>query len=802
MLPLLSVLAFAALALYTTAGQALSAHRLSGLVDTASAAGDLVHELQGERVAAAALLAGAPDATRMNAYLQQVAATDTATGRYQGPRSALLSVPAGSAALLARVDDDLAALTPLRKQVQSGTSAVLSAVTFQYRIVIADLLAFTASVAQDGAPADIADQIRATAALGQAGEYVALEQVAVLRAVTAGALTPAAQEEITGTRTGYTDSILAFGSVADPAWQGWLQQALTGDDVLTAQRMEDLVARTPVGGHPQVDTTTWVSAMAARIGRIQSVDDRINTAVLDTVRRFQDSQVRLASGEAAGVVGTVLTALVLGWWVGRTLIRRLHRMRDEARAVAYESLPGAVARLRTQGGLGDQTPDEFARRETLLPRTRGKDEITEVADAFAEVHRAALFHAAEQAQERASLGTMFVKLARRGEGLVTRLIRGLDEEERSEEDPDRLKRLFGLDNLATLMARTHRTLLVLGGQGTVRVRDHDVSLADVVNAALSRIELYPRIELRTVDGGVEIRRDAVDDLVHLLAELLDNATIFSPPDSAVRVDARWLGDRVLIQIADAGVGIPPDQLRGINARLAAPMVLDVTAVQAMGLTAVGRIAHLYRMSVQLRPGFERGTIAEVTLPSHLLAIETTPHGVAAGVSPVPATVAQPYAAPPPWPPLPHGRPSQPAVPTRAGRTALEEAARPGPGQCTAAEDTAEMPIYRELASLWFTEPQEQREWHTAADDGWRAAAKAATPPNAGTTPSGIPRRIPGAQLVPGAAQVPQAPNVVEQRDPRRTAASMAAFVRGRGAGHTHRPEQPTAPYPAIARESQ
>ncbi len=113
-----------------------------------------------------------------------------------------------------------------------------------------------------------------------------------------------------------------------------------------------------------------------------------------------------------------------------------------------------------------------------------------------------------------------------------------------------------------------------------------------------------------------------------------------------------------------------------------------------------------------------------------------------------------------------------------------------------------MPIYRELASVWFTEPQDQREWQTAADDGWRAAAKAATPPNAGTTLSGIPRRIPGAQLVPGAAQVPQAPGVVEQRDPRRTAASMAAFVRGRGAGQPHRSEQPTALYPAIARESQ
>src|SRR6266567_2781623 len=107
------------------------------------------------------------------------------------------------------------------------------------------------------------------------------------------------------------------------------------------------------------------------------------------------------------------------------------------------------------------------------------------------------------------------------------------------------RRLFGLDNLATLMARTNRTLLVLGGEGTAEVRDSDTSLGDLVHAAVSRIERYPRVEQRTIDGGVEIRRDAVDDLVHLLAELLDNATSYSPPDSPVFVDARLLGDRVL-----------------------------------------------------------------------------------------------------------------------------------------------------------------------------------------------------------------------------------------------------------------
>ena len=313
LLPLLAVLAFAALALYTTAGQAVGAHRLRALVAAANAAGDLVHGLQGERAGAAVLLAGAPDATRMNAYLQQVAATDAAAARYRDARSSLASVPAGSAGLLARVDAELAAIPVLRGQVESGTRVASSAVTFQYRILIADLLAYTASVAQDGAPADVADQVRASAALGQAGEYVALEQVAVVRAAAQGGLSPAAQEEITGTRTGYTDSVVTFGSVAGPVWQGWLAQALTGEDVLGAQRMEDLVARTPVGARLQVDVASWVSAVGARLDRIQSVNDRINAEVLGAVTRFQNDQVRLAVGEAAGVVVVVIGAL---GWVG------------------------------------------------------------------------------------------------------------------------------------------------------------------------------------------------------------------------------------------------------------------------------------------------------------------------------------------------------------------------------------------------------------------------------------------------------------------------------------------------------
>ena len=249
---------------------------------------------------------------------------------------------------------------------------------------------------------------------------------------------------------------------------------------------------------------------------------------------------------------------------------------------------------------------------------RSRDEFGQVAEAFNAVHLEAVRTAAEQAALRASVATMFVNLARRSQILVDRLIGHLDRLERGEEDPDRLAELFQLDHLATRMRRNDENLLVLAGADSTRIQREPAPLMDVLRAAQSEVEHYTRIEFGMIDRDIEIAAHAVNDMVHLVAELLDNATAFSPPDSAVIVEARRVGDRSVLLVEDHGIGVSPEQLNELNERLANPPMVDVAVSRMMGLVVVARLAARHGVKVELRAARERGTIADMTLPAGVL----------------------------------------------------------------------------------------------------------------------------------------------------------------------------------------
>jgi signal transduction histidine kinase len=810
--PLAAVLAFAALALVTTAGQSVSTRHLGALVQAAADAAGVADALQGER-AAAALVLVAPGASAMNTFLDRAAVVDLAVDGYRQSRSRLSDVPARSADLLGRVDGDLAGLVALRKPVESGSPVAASATAFSYRIVIADLLSFAGSV-EAGAPPAVADQIRAGAAVEQAQESLGEEQVAVLNANASGVLTAAAQETITGARTGFTESLVSFSGLA-PSWQGWIDQAQAGPDVLTTQRLEDRVARTPIGAPLHVDPVAWSLAMSARMSRLRVVAVKVDAAVLQAVTDQLGQQTRGLIAETSGVTVAVIVAVFLQLLLGRPVIRRLGVLRDGARGVAYDLLPAAVRGLRSQDALGQASPAEFAAREAPPPADTGGDEIGEVVEAFGEVHRTALTLAAEQAMERASLGAMLIALARRGDSLLGRLIRLIADEERGEQDPKRLAWLFRLDHAATIMKRTYRTLLVVGGQGSGQVYDADVSLDDVLKGALSQIEQYQRVELHVVDAGVEVRRDVVDDVVHLVAELLDNATRYSHPDTPVIVKARLLTDRVLIQIVDSGVGIdPPERLVWVNKRLASAPVLDVDAVRSMGLTAVATIADLHHLGVHLQRGMDGGVVAEITLPASVLRIDSEPRSLAgahrqaieAPLAAVPTMPVMPAA--PPWPPLcPAASPlpaQPPAAPLRGARPPVSLQLSSVSRQRRSSDRTEELPIFGAVQDSWFQgRPAEAvGRWDEQARAGWEAAATAASPRAGGVTANGMPKRVPGAQLVPGAVGEGDPAQLPLRRNAEGTRASMNALVRGVGRSRANRSRPPQTRSSASSWESQ
>src|ERR671939_1092392 len=228
----------------------------------------------------------------------------------------------------------------------------------------------------------------------------------------------------------------------------------------------------------------------------------------------------------------------------------------------------AVARLRDPNLASKMSPDQLASQLAEPLPVRSSDEFGQVAEAFNAVHLEAVRTAAEQSALRASVAQMFVNLARRSQSLVDRLIGHLDRLERGEEDPDRLAELFQLDHLATRMRRNDENLLVLAGADSTRVQREPAALIDVLRAAQSEVEHYTRIEFGMIDRDIEVAAHAVNDMVHLVAELFDNATAFSPPNSTVLVEARHVGDGAILSVEDRGIGISREQLRDLNERLA------------------------------------------------------------------------------------------------------------------------------------------------------------------------------------------------------------------------------------------
>jgi signal transduction histidine kinase len=834
--PLVAVVGFAGFALAASVRQADRASDLGVLSDLATDAGALAYQLQRERVSAADLLTnGTP--RQESAFAEQTAASDEAVAQYRRQRAVVPQVSPGMATVLNRIDTSLAGLAPLRAQVRTAANASVSAMTFSYRIVIADLLAYREATSQGVASTEIADDIRAAAALAKAGEAIGQQQVAVMRALAAGQLTPALQQDITASRTGFTESSLTFLGLASPQWRVWWEQAGSGEEILALQRLQDEVSRARAGDELKLDAGQWITATQAQARRLYEVQQRVDAAVRVDIEGARVDQRQRAVLEGVAMLVALLLTLVVTWAVARQITRRLRRLRDAANTVAFNELPHLVAELRSADRAAVH-PEALAMQIAPLERF-SKDEIGEVGQAFSAVHRAAVRTAAEQAVMRANTADIFIHLSRREQRLVDAVLAQVDTVEKDETDPERLQQLYTLDHLATRMARINASLLVLGGVGVGRVRRDDVPLPMVLQAAMSQIENYTRIRLGVVDGDVAVMPDAVDEVVHLLAELMDNATSYAPPDSDTWVTARGLGDRVIVQISDEGVGLPPARLAQLNELVAHPPAIDVAAIRAMGLVVVGQLANRLGATVELRPAPKLGTIAEVSLPGAIIrpvpleaqlpaagrppvdlprtaayrsrgaerALPVAPIFQSGSALPIPVSPPVTLSAPVPLSPAP--------APGGGGGYGGPPPSRRPPPPRREIDQTEELLIFEQVNS-WFragsttetngnghsqppsVEPEPQPAptpepksepaapttyrssgWQTPGDDGWAAAEAALMPQVESKTPSGLPIRQPQRHLVPGGINAPaDRQDHSEQRDPAQVAAAMSAYARG------------------------
>nr|WP_202418276.1 nitrate- and nitrite sensing domain-containing protein [Streptomyces sp. YIM 132580] len=353
---------------------------------------------------------------------------------------------------------------------------------------------------------------------------------------------------------------------------------------------------------------TWMAASTAKFEGYTTVEkELVDKAVKEAAEISSDAKSD-AIVNGLIVVIALLAAFVLAGLMARQMSRAMQRLRTAAFSIAEQRLPSLVDQLsRTDPGRVDT-------RVQPIPITT-RDEIGEVARAFDQVHREAVRLAAEQAMLRGNVNAIFTNLSRRNQSLIEGQLTLITDLENNEADPDQLESLFKLDHLATRMRRNGENLLVLSGEEPGRRWDQPVPLVDVLRAASSEVESYERIELSGVPEA-EIHGRAVTDLVHLLAELLENATTFSSPQTKVRVTATRLPDgRVMVEIHDKGIGLTAEDFADINHKLANPPTVDAAVSQRMGLFVVGRLADRHGIRVQLRPsGEQAGTTSLVMLP--------------------------------------------------------------------------------------------------------------------------------------------------------------------------------------------
>ncbi|WP_433314125.1 sensor histidine kinase [Micromonospora chersina] len=610
--PVAAVIALATIRLVSVGEGAYEANRIRSLTALSIDVSALTQDLHKERMAAAAFLV-APS-QKPDDYNLRVRRTDERIAAYRAERGKLGDVPTSVRDRLKVIDDHLNTLNGTRQEVLDRQQMPVSEASLRYGIVLDDLVAYGDTLAQQPGAESLADARRAVAAFAHARAEVAEEEAVAYTALSTGRIDDEQFSSFIATLTGQQEALLSFSRAAEPAQRALVDRTVSGDAVQLGDRVATDVSRS-VGQAPLVTADEAAAAIGAVGDLMRWAEIQLQDELLADADAVRTDVIRQAFMESLLVLLTLAIAVTLAVVLARSLNDSLRRLREGALAVANHDLPDAVTRLQNVNAIGDGGVDEIVQQVRDPIKLTNRDEVGQVAAAFNVVHREAVRVAAEQAALRTSVSAMFLNLARRSQSLVDRMIGELDAIERGEEDPKRLAQLFELDHLATRMRRNDENLLVLAGADSAVPRRDDALLVDVLRAAQSEVELYNRIEFGTVDTDISVAAHAVNDVVRLVAELLDNATRFSPPNTIVVADGRRIRDYVLIQVEDRGLGLSDEQLDSLNRRLAAPPTVDVAAFRLMGLAVVSRLASRYGIRVELRRNVDGGTVAQVTLPN-------------------------------------------------------------------------------------------------------------------------------------------------------------------------------------------
>lgn len=488
----------------------------------------------------------------------------------------------------------------------------LSQTVNNYDGLINSLLTLSQDMAQATSDSDMITATRALATFSAAKEYASIQRAVISAALArpGGAALSANDRQYGKSALDAEDEAMRRFTAIDANASASLLKALNGGipDITSANTFAERVLGKADGLKSEPKSyLDWYDQDSVKLEEMAKIETTLLSEMDQKAADLKDEANQEAILNGALIVLVLGISLVGAFVVARSMVRSLRRLQDTATRVAQDRLPELVKQL-------SETDPQDVDTSVESVGVHSRDEIGKVAAAFDHVHQEAVRLAAEQALLRGNVNAMFTNLSRRSQGLIQRQLSLISELESREADPDQLSSLFKLDHLATRMRRNGENLLVLAGEEPGRRWTRPVPLVDVLRAAASEVEQYERIELSGVPP-TEVAGRVVNDLVHLLAELLENATSFSSPQTKVKVTGHALPDgRVLVEIHDTGIGLSPEDLASINERLASPPTVDVSVSRRMGLFVVGRLSLRHGIRIQLRPSDSGGTTALVMLP--------------------------------------------------------------------------------------------------------------------------------------------------------------------------------------------
>jgi signal transduction histidine kinase len=793
LVPVVTALVLGGLRVNTELTKADEFSRAATQVDLSAKVSELVHEIQLERALVVGRIASSRTSDRAP-VLAQLDSTDNKVTELRAAAASINNLDPAVRDLFTKSVARLDTLDTIRRLSEQTLLPAPDAISV-YEDVISALLQLDREMIRVSDNRELSQQADTFDAIARAKEQAAIQNTILRAAALSNSFGPGQLSRLRAARAEFTAALSDFEQSATPAARARYASTVAGPEVDNRLRLQQIAENRGDANAPiALDVAAFDGAAKGTLVKIRNVE----IASLDDLRKTARGLITTAQHNAirdASIVGSaLLIALLLMLVVARSLLRPLRVLRTNALDVANRRLPGTVQRI-----LADPDPVAASRTAIEPVPVFTREETGQLARSFDAVHDQAVRMATEQALLRDNINSIFVNLSRRSQNLVERLLSVIDQLERDELDPDQLASLFEVDHLATRMRRNSESLLVLSGSGLSRQLSRPVLASEVVGAAVSEVEHYARIEVLSAPE-VTVQGHAVNDLVHLIAELLDNAIFFAEADKKVVVRMAVTRRKELaIQITDQGAGMSAEEIDAANTRLADPPDLDVAVTRRMGLYVVARLAKRHNIVVRLRDNedIEGGLIARITVPAELVSpaefpAMTQPTPVvgrdAARISGIAGAFTTGSL------PRLRGNGTPAAEPVRYNRRRTDPGYQgPDPvslfGQplpeadgsesALAAENpTQRLPLFEAVLSQWFSDGAEAplpgtdagmselSAWNSPADEGWSAARDLLEHTGEEKlTAAGLPLRVRGARLLPGSAASRPQPEEPEAAPP-------------------------------------